>query len=215
MDPMEILGDAIAKEALGFDYGALISAAAEVSKEGVAAGQKKQADDKAAKDSAAAAQKSIAADANWANAEQQLDLAQQSKDAGKIAAAQTLQSNAMSAAVSAATGLSPDAAGKRVAAATAASTKAAQDSLANPKDAGKAAFMRAWQKVASAATSGAAASGVSSTDIAKIKEQNSHGDGNFLTKMHAGIPTWGWMVGGAGVALGVFLLVRSLSGKRR
>lgn len=187
-----------------FDPKFLIDTAAELSKRGV---DTYQDDQKKQKDQAQVAmqlQKAIAADANWANAEAMLTLANESHNASQIAPAQALQSSAMSAAMSAGTGLPSDAVAKRVAAAQDAANKAAQDALANPSDALKQATMRGWQKVLAAA-------GSSGTSLSPSGGGRGHvGGGNWLTKKWGPMPVWGWGVTTLGVVTAGVLVVKML-----
>lgn len=221
METFELLGEQIVKEVDGgeeigaFDPTFLVNAAAGLAQGGVAAAQAKQAEDKTNKDSAAALSKSMTADASWADAETQLDLAQQSKDQTRIAAAQSLQSSTMMAALQAGQAVTGDAVAKRVQAAQDAQKKAAQDSLSNPKDGAKAARMRAWQKVAAAVVSGAgpvatqqAAAMSAASD--KHEHEGKGGSPSFFTKQVAGLPVWGWGVGLLTLGTGTFFLVRAL-----
>lgn len=200
MDAYEILGRQIVNEVMGadaFDLSSLVSAAAELSQKGIATYEQHKAGEKTKAEQSAALAKAIAADAAWANAEQMVELTKGD------AAASALQASASQEAMSAGAGLSADSTSKRVAAANKAAKEAAQDSLAHPQDKGKSALMRAWQKVASrAAVSPMSDSG------GGFHGKGSGGTSFFMTK-HAGIPTWGWLAGGAVVTTGLILLLRS------
>lgn len=194
----------------GFDFSSAIQAAAELSQKGVQAYQASQASDQAKKDQAGALARATTADASWASAEQMLDLARTSHDPARIAAAQALQASAQQGALAAGAGLISDTVAKRVAAAQDAAKKAAQDSLNNPNDAAKAALMRAWQKVA--ASAGIVPSG-SSGGLTLSDAHGGRGGGggpSFFTKHYAGIPGWGWLVGGAVTVTGIGLLIRAM-----
>lgn len=216
MNAHEILGQQIVRDAIlgdaaagGFDLSSLVSAAAELSQKGVATYEANQASDKTKKDQTAALAKASTADAAWASAEQMLDLANQSHDPTRVAAASALQQSAQSQALAAGATLTADSVAKRVAATHDAAAKAAQDSLSNPSDASKAALMRGWQKVAGSA----GASGSASSALALAHGGKGSSGPSFFTKVHAGIPTWGWMVGGAVTVTGLALLIRALRKK--
>ena len=212
----EILGDAAPAADTGASgwLSTALSAAGELGQKGLQYQQsnKASADDKSKLD------KSIQADIVWANAEAVLDLAQQSKDATKIAAAQALQGGAFSTAVTTAQGLTSGSASKRTAAAQAAATTAAQDALQNSTDLAKQAKMRAWQKVAAVAGAGGQAT---PADLAAAKKDEKDekakkgGGGNFLTAYYGGLPVYGWAIGGLTITTGLVLLVRSLRSKKR
>lgn len=219
MDAFEMLGATIVKEATGrggavmlgdsnpFDLTSLIDAASELSKKGVSAYESSQAADKKKKDQATYLNKAVAADAAWADAEQQLDLAKQSNNAAQIAAATALQQQASADAMNAGYSLDPDTVSKRVAAAQKAAKAAAQDSMANPGNAPKAALMRAWQKVASRASvspsSGGGGGGGGGGGLA-------HGGGSgtsWLTKHWGPLPVYGWIGVGVGtIAVGALIV---------
>lgn len=215
LDDGELLGAAAAAAgATGFDWSNVIDAAAEGANQAVQYKASQDAQSASAATSATSTAGAIAADANWANAEQQLDLAQQSKDAGRIQPAQALQSQAQMQAMAASSSLSADGQTKRAVAAQKAAGDAAQAALNSPKDAGKQAMSRAWQKVlmGSGTSAGAGAS-------ALAKHGGKGGmpgmsGGNWFTASHAGIPGWGWVVGGTVTATGVVLLIRALVGRR-
>jgi hypothetical protein len=217
----ELLGDTIMSEVAShdgavvgdFDPSFIVNAAAGLATGGVKAAQDKSAADKASKDSTAAAAKSLNADAAWADAETQLDLANQSKNSTQIAAAQSLQSSTMMAALQAGTGLPADAVTKRVQAAQDAQRKAAQDSLSNPKDTAKAARMRAWQKVAAAVGGGGAMMPSAGSAPGGADSHGHHGSDDqpsFFTKHVAGLPVWGWGLVITVVGAGTALLVHKL-----
>jgi hypothetical protein len=213
-DAFEILGETIVAEVAGapasgfgggFDSSFLINAASEVAQRGVTTVEQKQAAERSAKDVAAQLQRAIAADAAWASAEQLLDLASQSRDPTRVAAATSLAQSTSAEASGASAGLTPEAVGKRVSAATAASKQAAQDSLAAPGDPAKAALVRAWQKVAARAAVGPQVPGGFGG------AGPGHGGalgGSFLGKMYGGVPVWGWGIGGVAIFGGLFMLLR-------
>lgn len=220
MDAFQMLGDTIVKEATGrqsahmlgdsnpFDLTSLIDAASELSKKGVSAYESSQAADKKKKDQAVFLGKAIAADAAWADAEQQLALVQATAmgthDTSQLAAAQALQQQASADAMNAGYGLDSDTVSKRVAAAQKAAKAAAQDSLANPRNAAKAALSIAWQKVASRASVSPSTGGDSGGGL-------THGGhstgGNWLTKHWGPLPVYGWIGVGVGtIAVGALVV---------
>lgn len=208
---MELLADALATgdhEVLGaFDWTQLVNAGAEAVNKGIQYKQEQDTSNAAKAAATAAAAKSIAADANWAAAEQQLELA--AHDPSQTVAATALQQAAMSAAMSAGAALTPDAQSKRAAAAQDASNKAAQASLAAPHDAMKAALMHGWQKVLAGVAAGGGGSG-GGTSL--MKHDKSSGGGSWLTAKHAGLPGWGWLIGGAVGGTALVLILKKLFG---
>lgn len=204
MNAYEILGRVPVKDirdvvgANGFDMSALASMAAELSQRGAAAYEQHEASQKDTAAQSAGLARAIAADAAWANAEAVLEIASKSGDANRIAAATALQAGASSEAMNAGAGLDAGSTSRRMAAASQASKNAASESLANPADATKAAMMRGWQKVASRSALSPLSGGA----------MRGGAGGSFLTKVHAGIPMWGWLAGGAFVATGLVLLLR-------
>lgn len=224
MESYELLGNQIVHELLGdaapaakpgsFDPTFLINAASELAQGGANAYQSSQNADAAKKAAATASQHAITSDISWANAEQMLDITNQSKDPAKIAPAQALATSAQAASMTAGVGLSPDAVATRVAAAQTAATNAAQASLATPSDIAKAAMMRAWQKVAaqviSGSTTGAATPAQAAANAAAIAKLGGHGGSSFLTAMYGGVPLWGILLGGTGILVGGVLLVKAL-----
>ena len=200
-----MMSEALGEEGGGFDYGMIVPAVSELVQKGVQTYQTQEKAKKATADDKARLDKAIAADAAWAQAETTLDLAQASpvKDASKIAAAQVVQSGAFGQAVQSGVGLTPESAGKRAAAAQKAARDAASDALASPSDATRQARMRAWQKVAAVAAAGG---GLGPGALAQRPTES----GSFLTRYYAGIPVWGWGVGGVLVLTGGVLLLRAL-----
>lgn len=217
----EVLGDDAAAKSGGggggggFDWSMLIPATAEIAQKGIQTYQAKEQAGKQSAEDKAKLDKAIQADAAWANAEAVLDLANSAKDASKIAAAQTLQQSAYAQAMAAGAGLSPASAGKRTAADQQAASDAAQDALSNPKDLAKQAKMRAWQKVVAVASAAAQPTPADQAAAAKYSREHGGGGGSFLTKYHAGVPMWGWLVGGTVGVTGLGLLIRSLLKKKR
>lgn len=199
----EALGDAGAQ---AFNWGTLINAAAEAANQGVAYAASKEAAQKAAAAGDVAAARAISADANWAAAEQQLELAQQSGNPAAIGPATALQSQAMQAAVAAGGALTPEGQAKRVEASQKAATAAARDALADPKNGAKQAISHAWQKVTSAGAVSAAGTGLALAHGGK----GGAGGANWFTRSHAGLPTYAWLGGGALIGTGFILLLRAL-----
>lgn len=192
----------------GFNWGTLITAAAEAANSGVTYAEQKKASEQSGRNSAAAAAKAIIADAAWASAEQQFDLATRSGDQGRIAPAQALQVHAAQAAQAAGSGL--DVAGqiKRADAAQKALHDAASDALASPNDQAKAALSRAWQKVV-AGTPSVAAGGGGGGALVHNKYGSTGGD-SWFTRRYAGVPNYAWLIGGGVALTGLILLVRAL-----
>ncbi len=217
MDAFQMLGATIIKEATGqsahmlgdasspFDLKSLISAASELSQKGVDYYQSNQADDKKKKDQAVFLGKAIAADAAWADAEQQLALVNP-RNAVQLAAAQALQQQASADAMNAGYGLDSDTVSKRVAAAQKAAKAAASDSMANPGNEQKAALMRAWQKVASRAAVSPSSGGDSGGGGSLA--HGGHGTGaSWLTKHWGPLPVYGWIGVGVGtIAVGALVV---------
>lgn len=195
----------------GFDSTFLINAAGELAQRGVSTYEQKQAADKAKAQGTAQTSRAIAADGAWASAEQMLDLSRQSGDVQKIAAATAMAQSADAAADAAGNGLPADGVAKRVANAQAAMNQAAQASLSNPKDAPAAALMRAWQKVAARAgvSSSGDAGGGGSSGGGALSHMGLGSGPSFFTRSYAGVPVWGWGLGGLAVVGGLtFLLMR-------
>lgn len=209
-DYYDILGEQAVREmSVGFDWGGAISAAANVAKTGVEQKQAHDAADKSKRDSDTAVAKSLTADAAWANAEANLELAQ--GDATSSAAARVMQASARHDADAAAAALQGDGIGKRC--------KAAQDNLktmtdaasAAPKDIAKQAKMHAWQKVV-ASCGPAPAEGGGESGGGKAT------DGSFLsllTAKRAGLPVYLWVGGGVATLTVVLLIARGMMNKKR
>lgn len=220
---LELVADALAtgkSDILGAFGGldfvkSLLPAVTEGVSKGIDYKQQQDADAASKAASAAAVAKAIAADINWANAEQQLELVQQAKipNPTAISAAQSLQSAAMAASLSAGSGLSADAQAKRAQAAQDASNKASQASLAAPGDSAKAALMHGWAKVIAGM---AASSPAASTALDKAKKGSKHGSESWwISPQIWGVPGWGVVVGGTGIATGLVLLLKHLFGRRK
>jgi len=200
LESAEILGASFG----GFDVASLFNAAGEIVNKGIDYKQSQDAAAKTKADQGTALAKAIAADAAWANAEQVLDIANQSKDANRIAAAQALQQSDSSEAMNAGTSQDSDSTSKRVEAAQNALNNASQNSVSNPNDKAKAALVRAWQKVVSRAAVAPSGGGN------PLSHFGGSGGTSWFTKVHGGIPTWGWMAGGAVTLTGLILLIRAL-----
>lgn len=241
MNPYEAIGRQVVGEFMNeigdeigvdFNWGTLVSAAAEGANQGIAYDKAKKAEAAASAASDQAATRAIAADANWASSEQQLDLAQQAlaqamqdsakaKDPvatssaqaaiaaanGRVAPAQALVSQAQGAAMSAGTGLPPDAQTKRVAAAAKAADSAAKAAVGDPTNGAKGALSRAWQKVMSAANAVSTPAAVSEGQALARRDG---GGVSWLTAVHAGVPTYGWIIGGTAVGTALILIIRAL-----
>ena len=213
---LELLAAACAgdPDVLGaFDPKQLVSAVAEGVNQGIQYKQEQDATAAGKAASAAAAAKAIAADINWANAEQQLELVQQAKipNPTAIAAAQALQGAAMAAALSAGANLSSDAQAQRAKAAQDGTNKASQASLAAPNDSAKAALMHGWQKVLAGA---AAASPAANAALEKAGKGHHGGESWWTSPQIWGVPGWGVVVGGTVTAVGLVLLLKKLFGHK-
>lgn len=195
-----------------FDWSSLISAASEAANTGVQYKASQDASAAANKTSAIALSKATAADANWANAEQQLDLATQSKDQSRIVPAQALQSQALQAALAAGAGLSAVDQGKRVIAAQGAAQTAATAALNSPGDTAKQSLSRAWQKVLATAINPAAAGAMTGPGGKGGKAGGKGGaaGASWFTTVHGGLPGYAWLIGGAVTTTGLVLLLRAL-----
>lgn len=203
---MDILGESVVRDmSVGFDWGSFGTGLANAAAGTVstAVQQKKESDAKAKdkSDQEAALLKSLTADAQWANAEANLELA--SIDHTSQAAAQVMRDKAKSDADAAAAALSSDGRDKRCKKAADNLQDMASAAHAAPKDVAKQAKFHAWQKVA--AVCGPPSS--SGDDNVKIEK---HGGESFLTKKHAGLPTWGWGLIGVGGLIALFMILKSM-----
>ncbi len=170
-------------------------------------GKKKEAEKKSAIDVDMRTRQSIAADAAWAGAEANLDLAVNSpvKDAQRISAAQVLVQSAKSKALSVGSGLPSTATQKRIDTVQSSAQRAAEESFSAPQDMAKAAKMRAWQKVSSA---------VSDLSLSPVIKQSYGGGSSFLSQSYKGIPMWGWGLGGAAVLVGGIMFIKSMKKRK-
>lgn len=151
----------------------------------------------------------ISADAKWADTEKMVELLRVAKDQHRISAAQGVASAAQSAAMTAGNKLSDDAKVKRAQAARDSATAAAHDALVYPRDMVKQANMRAWQKVSAAVA--ASAGGTSAmTPSGSGALPPLQPDGNWFTNHHAGVPTWGWILLGAGGLTALTLIIKAV-----
>lgn len=214
-DYYDILGEQVVGEMaqpIGFDWGALVNATAGVIKTGVEQKQAGDAEKKAKSDSDAAVAKAINADAQWQNAEANLELAQ--KDAVAKAAA-TIQRNRWYAeATTAGAALQGDGILKRCKAANDAMSNAMSAASAAPKDIAKQAKLHAWQKVVSACEAvpkPATDSGDKPADTALVKTESS---GSWITAKKAGLPVWGWGLVGVGGLGALILVIRMMRSKK-
>lgn len=208
LDETEIQGIG-ADASPGFNWGTLITAAAEAANQGVTYAETKKASEQAGRNASAAAAKAITADAAWASAEQQFDLATRSGDQGRIAPAQALQVHAAQAAQAAGAGLDVAGQMKRADAAQKALHDAASDALASPSDQAKASLSRAWQKVVAGTPSVAAGGSGGGGALVHNKYGGAGGDSWFTRKV-GGVPTYAWLIGGGVALTGLILLVRAL-----
>lgn len=219
MDPqqIEVLGAQIVRELSSpvvgagptLDAGFGINTAAELLNRGVNTYQAQEDAKKSAAAQAAGLAKAISADVSWANAEVMFTQAQQSKDSQKIAAAQSIAGSAQAAAMSAGAGLNADSQAKRQQAANDMARQAAEKSFAQPGNAGLAAAMNAWQKVAAAISSGMGSGG-------GMVPYRGGGGGGFMEAMgkrYGGIPLGGWLIGTPIVGFGLWKLFKAIRRK--
>ncbi len=213
-DRMDILGEQVLNEmrgtSVGFDFGALVNAAAGVTKTAIEQKQAGDAANKAKSDSDAAVAKSINADAQWANAEANLELA--AKDPAEAARLRTVRDKLAAEAQAAGSALGTEAAQKRCKAANNALTVAMSAASSAPKDIAKQSKWHAWQKVVSACESKAV------VDTGKPAEgaltQASSGQ-SWLTVKRAGLPTYGWIGVGVGGLGALWLIIRAFRGGKK
>ncbi len=194
----EVLG------AQGFDTSFLLNAAGELAQRGVGEYQNRQA----AQAAAAQADKVVALDALWADAETMVDLIAATKpvDQNRLRLAQYAAQSAKTSAQGAASSLQSDGVSKRTAAAQSAAAAAAKAALDAPSDPAKQARATAWQRVAASIAGGLAPS-------VKPLAISSRGQ-NFLQREYAGVPVWGWAVGGTVATVGVVMLFKALRKRR-
>lgn len=210
-DKMDILGEQVLSEmagrsSVGFDFGALVNAAAGVAKTAVEQDAASKAEAKAKSDSDAAVSKAISADAEWYNAEANLFLAQ--KDPVAKAAAIVQRDAKKSAALAAGAALGTDGAQKRCKKANDSLASALNVSNAAPKDIAKKAKLHGWQTVASAACSQASVLD-KPADTALVVTPDSatpSGGNNWLTVKRSGLPTYAWGLIGVG-GLGILAVI--------
>lgn len=208
------LGDQVAQEILAADAGLpgldakfAAGALSELFSRGAQTYEQKQAEAKSRTDSAAALKTATDAVNSYVNAEANYALIEQSKDTSRITAAGLLRDSARQRLTTAAARVSPDDQAKMLKVAQDASDKAAQESLASPKDAAKAAKMAAWQKVIDLLQSGP-------PDVGKKGGGGGSRDSGggsfveFLKKRRAGAPTWAWGLGGIAVVGTVIYIAR-------
>ncbi len=205
----EILGEEIVREVTGaapgpgFDTSFLVSTAAEAASRGISTYEQKKAAEAASRDAKSKLDRSILADIAWADAEAGLVYAAKTGDPTKVAAGEALVQVTRSEALAAGAALTPALAEKRVSAARKSLAEAARDSSAAPSDASKASRVSGWQKVLAAASQQALP--VQSEVPGQISRS---GTSSFLTKMHYGVPAWGWAAGGVLVLTGLYLALR-------
>lgn len=212
-DMFDILGEQVVSEmatppshTVGFDWGALISSAANVTKTAVEQKQSADAANKAKTDTAAAAAKAIAADAQWQNNEANLELV--ATDPVASTAARIQRDSAKAAALAAGAGLTGEALTKRCKAAQDALQAAAAAAVAEPKNAAKRAKFNAWKTVADACGSPPTAEIVKKDD--RTPEEVA---GPWITRKSAGLPHWGWLSVGVGGLGALFLIIRAMRKK--
>lgn len=203
-DLFEILGAEGGADGLSVPFA--IDALSELAKRGVETYSSKQAAERAESSAKEQLRRSIAADAAWAAALRDLDVATLTRDAGKVAAAKAMADLTGADARSAAAGMSQDKINQRVAAAAAAAKQAAADAANSPADVTAQATLRAWQKVAQAAAIPVPGAQAAATGGGALSSGHQAGP-SFWTRTHAGVPMWGWIAGGGVVLLGLTLLV--------
>ncbi len=203
----------VGTDEVGVDYGALVSAAANIAQTGIAQDKAKKDEakakadaEKAKSDSAVAVSKSISADAEWANAEANAELA--APDASAGAAARIMRDSAKSNALAAGAVLQGDGIAKRCKAAHDTLVKVAEAATASPKDIAKLAKFHGWQKVTEAC--GAPPATPTDTPEAVVK----HAGGSWITAKHAGLPVYGWGLVGVGSLTALMLIIRSMRKKK-
>lgn len=209
-DEYEVVGEAVVQEmAVGIDWNALINASASAAKTGI---EQKQASDTAKKakhDSDAAIARAIEADAAWANAEANAELAK--SDATSSAAANVIRDSARREAAAAGAALQGDGIAKRCAVARAALNRTAAAAEVAPKDIAAQAKFHAWKTVSDSCAVPAPSGGTHDGGAVP-------GSGflETLNTKRGGLPVWGWGLVGAGVLTVLGILLRSFShGKRR
>jgi hypothetical protein len=203
---------------VGFDAesaGTIFKAAGELAQGGLSMYEKSQADKKAKADAEAKAKASIAADANAASTAARAAVSAAAAKgvtsgytpaAADAAAAQV----AAAAAARAGAGLPPEAQAARVAAAEKALGEATKQWQASPKDAYKAALVKAWEQTLQKAQN---AQIVSNDAPAQLQPQPQGGGESWLTRKVVGpVPGWGVVAAGAVALGGVSLLVKRLVG---
>lgn len=193
----------------GFDFSQLINAAAEAANKGYAYSKEHSAQQKSAAERNLLLQKSISADAAWASAEQQLDIVQQSKDSQRIGPAQVLQQQAMAVAMQAGAALDQDGLDKRLAAARKAEADAANAALKAPQDELRQALSRAWHKVAAAVAMATPSIPGASTSLVHLSQTYGSGE-SWLTRVHGGLPTYGWIGLGAAAVTVIIMLMKHM-----
>ncbi len=227
-----------------FDPSFLVNMAAELTNRGVSAYQSSEAQKNTAAEVASKAASAIALDnaatqadyiamlsAAQAASAQSTALVDSSKSDAAAAAVASAEMDRMAAdqaiaeAVAAGAGMPAESTTKRLKAAqdavttatkaaqaaNSAATKASTD-LTKRSAAQAAAFkVKAAQATVSRIASGAVKPG---SNVAMVSA-TSHSGSSFLTKVHAGIPTWGWMAGGTLTLTGLGLLIRSLLKRKR
>lgn len=212
-DYYDLVGEAVVKEMssgpIGFDFSALANPLASVAQTAVQQHQADEAKSKAAHDSQAALDSSVSADAQWAQAEANLEMSK--VDPTAYAAAKVVCDSARQSAMQAGAALQGDGVPKRCKAAQSALEKAAEAAEGDPKNKSKQAQMHGWQTVAASCGSGGGG-GSGTPDAAIVKYHGGHG-GSFLTSVHGGLPVWGWGLVGVGSLTVLGLLIHAMRKK--
>jgi hypothetical protein len=202
---MDVLGEQVLGEISGFDWGGAVKGVFNVAETGVQQYQSDEDKKKAAAADAAALAKAIAADAEWANAEANLELA--AGDPTAQSAAKTMADKKRADAQAAGVSLSSDATQKRCQTAHDQYNQAATAVSGAPSDIAKQAKFHAWKKVSDACgtPSSGGGSGLSP----------SGGGTNFLTQVKGGLPVWGWTLIGVGGVTALVLVIRAMAKGRK
>lgn len=216
-DKMDVLGELVLQEmaagpAVGFDFGALVNPAAGATKAAIDLDKANKAEKQAKSDSDAAVAKSINADAQWANAEANLELA--AKDPTAAARLRVERDRLQAEAQAAGSALGAEGTQKRAKKANDALVAAMGAASSAPKDIAKQAKWHAWQKVVSAiepyAKTAADAAAGKSADAAIVPSSDG---GNWLTIKRAGMPTYAWGLVGVGSLGALFLIIHAFRKK--
>lgn len=185
-----------------FDWGGLIQTAGNAAQFGVTAYQKSEADKKAASDQASALKRAIEADANASVAVARARASEQGKTP-TAAVDQMAAQTAVAAQDRAGVGLNSESSRKRAEAAERALAEAIKNAQAAPKDIYKAALVAAWTQTVNKAQNTTIVTQPSPTGLPPAAPES------WFTRPVLGpIPGYGVLLGSAGLATGVGLLVK-------